>query len=237
MAQIPQFGTGVPVPMVNSVRFATINRTDVVAAPKNLFRLRDGEMITELTMYGTTVSNAVTTGTVHLGFKNLNNAQTAAGPLVGIYITNVGVGYTSAPVITFTGGGGTGAAATAVINSLGQVVGLRITNPGSGYTSAPTVVFTGGGFSVVAAAVAIPAIPTALVATQDVRAVGAGSGQVNLVSTALYVPMQFGTMVTGYYGDTGGAATAGGPWIIIAKTVQPSTNYWNGFFPASFPIA
>src|SRR5690606_681490 len=42
-----------------------------------------------------------------------------------------------------TGGGGTGAAGTAII-SAGSVIGITITNGGTGYTSAPTIEFTGG---------------------------------------------------------------------------------------------
>lgn len=64
-----------------------------------------------------------------------------------IVINNGGSGYTSVPTVGFTGGGGgTGAAGTAVIQN-GQVVAVNITNPGSGYTSTPTVTFTGGGGS------------------------------------------------------------------------------------------
>ena len=48
-------------------------------------------------------------------------------------------GYTTAPTVTFSGGGGTGASATATIDASGQVTGITITNGGSGYTSAPTV--------------------------------------------------------------------------------------------------
>ena len=51
--------------------------------------------------------------------------------------------YSSAPTITITGGGGTGATATAVLNN-GIVTGITITNAGVGYTSAPTIAFTGG---------------------------------------------------------------------------------------------
>jgi len=51
--------------------------------------------------------------------------------------------------VTFTGGGGSGAAGIATISG-GQVIGVAITNPGSGYTSAPNVVFTGGGGSLAA---------------------------------------------------------------------------------------
>lgn len=57
-----------------------------------------------------------------------------------------GMGYTSAPTVSFTGGGGTGAAGTAVIEN-GRVKSITITNGGSGYTSAPTVAFSGGGGS------------------------------------------------------------------------------------------
>jgi hypothetical protein len=59
-------------------------------------------------------------------------------------ITNGGAGYTSAPDITFVGGGGTGAAATATVSG-GVVTGITLTNGGTGYTFAPTLVFSGGG--------------------------------------------------------------------------------------------
>ncbi len=60
-----------------------------------------------------------------------------------------GSGYslTSPPAITFSGGGGSGAAARMEVAHR-KVTGVTITNPGSGYTSAPTVTFqtsTGGG--------------------------------------------------------------------------------------------
>jgi hypothetical protein len=61
----------------------------------------------------------------------------------GLTITNAGSGYTTAPAVTFSGGGGTNAAATAVINTEGKVSGLIITNAGTGYTSAPTVAIAG----------------------------------------------------------------------------------------------
>lgn len=64
-----------------------------------------------------------------------------------INVTNGGSGYTSAPTVAFTGGGGTGAAGTAVLGTganEGKVVSVTITNPGQGYSSAPTVGFSGG---------------------------------------------------------------------------------------------
>ena len=71
-------------------------------------------------------------------------SPTNSSLVAGIQITNAGTGYTSAPVVAFTGGGGSGAAGTAVVAD-GSVTGVIITNPGSGYTSTPTVSFTGGG--------------------------------------------------------------------------------------------
>lgn len=51
--------------------------------------------------------------------------------------------YTVAPTVVFTGGGGTGAAATAVLVS-GKIGAIYMISGGSGYTTAPTVSFTGG---------------------------------------------------------------------------------------------
>ena len=63
-----------------------------------------------------------------------------------ILITNAGFGYTEAPTITFTGGGGTGAAATCSINtSSNGVVRYIVTDGGIGFGTAPTVTVSGGG--------------------------------------------------------------------------------------------
>ncbi|MBV6500212.1 MAG: hypothetical protein CJBNEKGG_02682 [Prosthecobacter sp.] len=58
-----------------------------------------------------------------------------------------GVGYSQGtpPTVGFVGGGGTGAAGTAVVNANGAVVGVTITSQGTGYTSSPVVTFTSGG--------------------------------------------------------------------------------------------
>ena len=66
-----------------------------------------------------------------------------------IEVTDGGSSYTSAPTVTISGGGGSGATATAAINGLDAI---NVTTPGSGYTTA-TVNITGDGTG--AAAVAI----------------------------------------------------------------------------------
>ena len=63
-----------------------------------------------------------------------------------ILITNAGFGYTEAPTITFTGGGGTGVAATCSINTISNgIVRYIITDGGIGFGTAPIVTVSGGG--------------------------------------------------------------------------------------------
>jgi len=61
-----------------------------------------------------------------------------------VVITNPGAGYTLAPVLQVTGGGGSGAAGTVFIGD-GAVGIVTLTDAGSGYTTAPTVTITGPG--------------------------------------------------------------------------------------------
>ncbi len=68
----------------------------------------------------------------------------SGGTLNYITVDDGGSGYTSAPTVSFSGGGGSGATATATVSN-GVVTAVTITDAGSGYTSAPTVAFTGGG--------------------------------------------------------------------------------------------
>jgi predicted outer membrane repeat protein len=109
--------------------------------------------------------NILTAGTYAITLAPTN------GQVAGVLITNGGAGYTSAPTVTFTGGGGTGAAGTAIIAN-GAVIGVQMTNGGTGYTSAPTVTFTGGGAT------------TAATGTADLGEVDNAAGEfaVNLLS-------------------------------------------------------
>ena len=62
-----------------------------------------------------------------------------------VTITNAGAGYVVPPIITFVGGGGSGATATASIHASGIVTDVTVTNAGTGYTSIPTVVVSVAG--------------------------------------------------------------------------------------------
>lgn len=68
-----------------------------------------------------------------------------------IAITDGGQGYTSPPTVSFTGGGGSGAVATAVV-SAGRVTAINFApdaitevQNGSAYTSVPEIILSGGG--------------------------------------------------------------------------------------------
>jgi len=71
-------------------------------------------------------------------------ANISSGGVAAVEVNSPGSGYTSAPTVVFTGGGGSGAAGTATVSG-GQVTGVTITSAGSGYSTAPVVSFTGGG--------------------------------------------------------------------------------------------
>lgn len=88
------------------------------------------------------------------GWSDGTAAPSSARGVGSITVTAGGTGYTSAPTVTFTGGAGTGAAATATVES-GAVTGITITDPGTGYTSAPAISFTGGAGTGAAAAAAL----------------------------------------------------------------------------------
>lgn len=68
----------------------------------------------------------------------------ATDGIATLNVTAAGGDYTTPPTVSFSGGGGSGAKATAIITD-GDVTGFVVTKPGFGYTSAPTVTLSGGG--------------------------------------------------------------------------------------------
>ncbi len=62
----------------------------------------------------------------------------------GATLTAGGANYVSAPAVQFSGGGGTGAAAQAIVSG-GVVTAIVMTNLGSNYTTAPIITLNGGG--------------------------------------------------------------------------------------------
>ncbi|MCP5547375.1 MAG: autotransporter-associated beta strand repeat-containing protein [Akkermansiaceae bacterium] len=89
---------------------------------------------------GGTIDNGGNAITIGQGLQApTGNGVSATG------LTVSGGGYIDTPVVTITGGGGTGATAVAEIDANGDLSAIVITNPGVNYTSAPTFTLTGGG--------------------------------------------------------------------------------------------
>ncbi len=86
----------------------------------------------------------ITTGDPDTIFVKYISGESVTKKVQGIFVKGGGVGYTQAPTVAITGGGGVGASAVAVLNTAGEVGAVNVTSKGSGYTSAPSVTFTGG---------------------------------------------------------------------------------------------
>lgn len=103
-----------------------------VAAPESE-NTSGGETITAPQLTGDTDDWAPIT-------RATGTASLAGDAVDAIAVTSGGGPYSSPPAVTFSGGGGTGAAATAV-PAEGVVDSVNVTNGGSGYTSPPIVTF------------------------------------------------------------------------------------------------
>lgn len=81
------------------------------------------------------------------GVQATAHAVLTTGAVTSIVIDNPGFGYLTAPAVTFSGGGGTGAAATAVLASAGAIDSIVIDTVGNYFSVPPPVTLTGGGGS------------------------------------------------------------------------------------------
>jgi hypothetical protein len=96
------------------------------------------------------------------GSFNTTISAKPPAPVNSIYITSGGSGYTSAPSVDITGGGGTNATATATIRH-GRVVSITLTSGGTGYTSPPNVIISGSATATATLGLLeVPAIPSAV---------------------------------------------------------------------------
>ena len=72
---------------------------------------------------------------------------TAGNSVIGVNLITPGSGFTSAPTVTFSGGGGSGATATAQITPAPSdaITSVTLTNGGSGYTAQPNITISPAG--------------------------------------------------------------------------------------------
>ena len=86
------------------------------------------------------------TGLGHINATAVAITTTRAGifSIERIVLTNAGAGYATPPLVTITGGGGVGAAATAAVEQTNfGIVDFTISNNGVGYAATPTVSIVG----------------------------------------------------------------------------------------------
>lgn len=93
-----------------------------------------------------------------------------------VYKTNGSTTRYATLAVTFTGGNGTGAAATAYVNANGTITNVVIDNAGSGYTTAPTVSFTGYATNTTTTAIGTGAVATATVSGGKITGVTVSNG-------------------------------------------------------------
>ena len=109
--------------------------------------------------YQSTPNVAITTAPTGVGNVNatavaITTQRAGLFSIERIVLTNAGAGYTQAPLVTISGGGGVGAAATAAVEQSNfGIVDFTITNNGVGYAATPTVSIVGASTSPAAAEV------------------------------------------------------------------------------------
>lgn len=129
--------------------------------------------------------------------------------VASVTVTAGGTGYTTPPAVSFSGGNGSGAAATAVLGTggtAGQVVSVTVTSGGTGYTYPPRVVLSGGGGSGARATAAL------------LGTVGGGTGATATATLA-------GTSVGSLALSAGGSGYRLAPTVHVGGPVTPATDY------------
>ena len=149
------------VDVATSLRGATPGAVSALAQANASFRL-DGEDVT------VDLSAASTYAAIAAALQD----GLTVGSVASISVTDGGSAYATAPTVAITGGGGTGALATAVV-SAGAVVAINVTDGGSGYTSTPTVAITGGGGTGATATANLGGLTAALAGVTVTYAAGA----------------------------------------------------------------
>jgi hypothetical protein len=141
------------------------------------------------------------------------------GRLTQIILDDGGTGYTSAPTVSFSGGGGSGATAACEIGG-GAVTKIYIQNAGTEFTSAPTVVFTGGAGSGASATAIANSLADEMVCPQKFETIlGVSYNEANLLPTQLIT--QFMTNPDSFKSDANSAQFS----VIDSSGINFNPNY------------
>jgi hypothetical protein len=183
---------------------------------------------------------------------SMSVVSATSGAVASVSITNNGANYTSLPGVVFSGGGGAGAAGTAVLVPT-TVASITLTAAGTGYTTTPSVNIVGGGGS---GATAVAVVASGSLTAINVTNVGtgyttvptiviSGGGGSGASGTAVLVGTGVAGVVlsaggTGYssapgvaFTGGGGTAAAGTP-LIVKATTDLAIAYSPGVIPAAY---
>lgn len=147
---------------------------------------------------------------------NISLVSATSGAVQNVTMTNNGTGYTSLPAVAFTGGSGSGAAGTAVLEAT-SLASISLTAAGTGYTTTPSVNVVGGGGS--------GATAVAVIASGSLTAINVTNGGSGYTSPPTIVVSggggsgATGTAVLTATGVAGVTITAGGTGYTSAPSV------------------
>ena len=148
----------------------------------------------------------------------------SSGSVAYIELLSSGNGYTAAPTVNVTGGGGTGATATATLSGT-SIGAITVMSGGTGYTSTPAVTFTISGSGATASSTTSGGAVTAITVTSG----GSGYTGVPTVviggsgSGALATAAVFSGQVTTVTIVAGGSGYTGSPSVTFSNTGSGAT--------------
>ena len=137
--KVEDLGHITDLPLVQNVSTATATAVIGTGGLQKVFLTNDGSGFTSTPTISISAPPAGGTQATAIGILTTRNQVTS---LEYIYLTHAGVGYgNTAPIITISGGGGAGAAATCSLVPAGKkgLQTINITNHGVGYSTSPTV--------------------------------------------------------------------------------------------------
>ena len=146
--QLEDIGFITTLNLIGTGATATAN---AVLTPANKGYVREILLNNDGSGYAVPPTVAISTAPAGLGHQNatavaITTSKAGIFSIDRISIINPGAGYTDAPTVTITGGGGIGAAATAYVETKGRgILSFTMTNNGVGYAKTPTVTVTGIG--------------------------------------------------------------------------------------------
>jgi phage tail sheath protein FI len=154
-------------------------------------------------------------------------ASLTGNTVTAINVTAGGTGYTSAPTVNITGGGGSGATATTTLTGT-SVATINVTAGGTGYTSPPNISFTGGGGS---GATATASLTGNTVTAINVTAGGTGYTSPPTISFiggggsgAAATAVVSGGAVTAINVTAGGTGYTSAPTVVLTPTTGVPAN-------------